>query len=75
MAGEAPQARQPWTKKPSHHVLPLAAGGGPLVIDHAGRTWGRQAVVYQVYIRSIADGGYDVADYRDIDPAFGTLAI
>ena len=74
--------------------------------------WWRTAVVYQVYIRSFADGtgdglgdiaglrarlphlqalgvdaiwinpwypspqadaGYDVADYRDIDPAFGTL--
>ncbi len=76
-------------------------------------TWWQTAVVYQVYIRSFADGngdgigdiaglrarlpylarlgvdaiwinpwypspmadaGYDVADYRDIEPAFGTLA-
>ena len=75
--------------------------------------WWRDAVVYQLYIRSFADGsgdgigdiagmrsrlpylrdlgvdavwvnpwypspmvdgGYDVADYRDIDPLFGTLA-
>ncbi len=75
--------------------------------------WWRDAVVYQLYIRSFADGdgdgigdiagmrsklpylrdlgvdavwvnpwfvspmvdgGYDVADYRDIDPMFGTLA-
>jgi alpha-glucosidase len=75
--------------------------------------WWRRAVVYQVYIRSfadgngdgigdiagirsrlpylrdlgvdalwitpwypspMADGGYDVADYRDIDPLFGNLA-
>lgn len=74
--------------------------------------WWHDAVIYQVYIRSfadgngdgigdiaglrqrlpylaglgvdalwlnpwypspMADGGYDVADYRDIDPAFGTL--
>src|SRR6188768_1760985 len=75
--------------------------------------WWRSAVIYQIYIRSfadgngdgtgdlagvrsrlpylrdlgidaiwftpwyvspLADGGYDVADYRDIDPLFGTLA-
>ncbi|EST39467.1 hypothetical protein N566_01805 [Streptomycetaceae bacterium MP113-05] len=75
--------------------------------------WWRTAVIYQVYVRSfadgngdgigdlaglrarlpylrdlgvdalwinpwypspMADGGYDVADYRDIDPSFGTLA-
>ncbi|MEU7813382.1 glycoside hydrolase family 13 protein [Pseudonocardia sp. NPDC049154] len=75
--------------------------------------WWRSAVIYQVYIRSFADGdgdgigdvaglrqrldhladlgvdaiwinpwypspladaGYDVSDYRDIDPRFGTLA-
>nr|MDT0661732.1 glycoside hydrolase family 13 protein [Micromonospora sp. DSM 115978] len=78
-----------------------------------GRQWWRDAVIYQVYPRSFADGdgdgigdiagirahldhlaglgvdaiwlspwypspmadaGYDVADYRDIDPVFGTLA-
>jgi alpha-glucosidase len=78
-----------------------------------GHPWWRSAVIYQVYIRSfadgngdgigdlagvrarlpylrdlgidaiwftpwypspMADGGYDVADYRDIDPMFGTLA-
>jgi alpha-glucosidase len=77
------------------------------------RPWWRSAAIYQVYIRSfadgngdgigdiagvraklrylhelgvdaiwfnpwypspMADGGYDVADYRDIDPAFGTLS-
>ncbi|MEV6984704.1 alpha-amylase family glycosyl hydrolase [Sphaerisporangium sp. NPDC051017] len=76
-------------------------------------TWWRGAAIYQVYLRSfadgngdgigdlaglrsrlpylsdlgvdavwlnpwypspMADGGYDVADYRDIEPAFGTLA-
>ncbi|HTA08235.1 MAG TPA: alpha-amylase family glycosyl hydrolase, partial [Streptosporangiaceae bacterium] len=25
------------------------------------------------YVSPMADGGYDVADYRDIDPVFGTL--
>jgi alpha-glucosidase len=76
------------------------------------RAWWRDAVIYEVYVRSfadgngdgigdlagvrsrlpylvdlgvdalwftpwyrspLADGGYDVADYRSIDPAFGTL--
>src|SRR6201999_3985941 len=79
----------------------------------AGDRWWRDAVVYQVYVRSfadangdgtgdiagvlerlpylrelgvdalwfnpwypspMADSGYDVADYRAIDPSFGTLA-
>jgi alpha-glucosidase len=87
--------------------LPAAAGGRDDV------DWWRDAVIYQVYVRSfadasgdgtgdlagvraklpylrdlgvdamwftpwyaspMADGGYDVADYRAIDPAFGTLA-
>ena len=77
------------------------------------RAWWRDAAIYQVYVRSFADGtgdgvgdlagiranlahlrelgvdaiwfnpwypspmadaGYDVSDFRDIDPAFGTLA-
>ncbi len=81
--------------------------------DADGAAWWHDAVVYQVYPRSFADGngdgigdlpgitarlpylrdlgvdalwlspyyvspmadaGYDVADYRDIDPLFGTLA-
>ncbi|MFF3666722.1 glycoside hydrolase family 13 protein [Microtetraspora malaysiensis] len=82
------------------------------VADTATRWW-RDAVIYQVYVRSFADGngdgvgdllgvrsrlrylaelgvdaiwltpfftspmadfGYDVADYRDVDPIFGSLA-
>ena len=81
--------------------------------DATRRPWWRNAVIYEVYLRSfadgdgdgtgdlagvrsrlpylsalgvdaiwftpwyvspLADGGYDVADYRAIDPAFGTLA-
>ena len=93
--------------------------GAGLCMGRAGRpadeaAWWRDAVIYQVYIRSFADGngdgigdiagharpaavsgassastrsgstpgtrrrwptrGYDVADYRDIEPLFGTLA-
>jgi alpha-glucosidase len=83
------------------------------VLSKDGRPWWRTAAIYQVYVRSfadgnadgigdlagvraklpylrdlgvdaiwftpwypspMADGGYDVADYRDIDPMFGTLA-
>jgi alpha-glucosidase len=82
-------------------------------VNNASDSWWRSAVIYQVYIRSfadgdgdgtgdiaglrsrlpyladlgvdavwitpwypspLADGGYDVSDYRDIHPAFGTLA-
>ena len=99
-------------------VDPAASGSvEPLVareaIDSRGKPWWRDAVVYQVYVRSFADGngdgtgdlagvrarlpylhelgvdalwfnpwypspladnGYDIVDYRAIDPAFGTLA-
>ena len=82
-------------------------------VSAAAPPWWREAVTYQIYLRSfadadgdgegditgirsrvaylaelgvdaiwinpwyrspMADGGYDVADYRDIDPRFGTLA-
>jgi alpha-glucosidase len=92
---------------------PLAAPSTAPAGDRAERPWWRDAVIYQIYIRSfadadgngvgdlagirsrlpylrslgvdalwitpfypspMADGGYDVADYRSIDPMFGTLA-
>lgn len=82
-------------------------------VQEAGGAWWEDAVIYQIYPRSFADGngdgmgdlhgitgklpylqnlgvnavwlspfyvspqadaGYDVADYRDVDPRFGTLA-
>ncbi len=85
----------------------------PLAPDAAPTPWWRNAIIYQVYVASfadgngdgvgdlagvrahlpylrdlgvdaiwftpwyvspLADGGYDVADYRAIDPRFGTLA-
>ncbi|MFF7333094.1 alpha-amylase family glycosyl hydrolase [Streptomyces sp. NPDC008150] len=86
---------------------------GSAAAEGTGTDWWRSAVIYQVYVRSFADGdgdgtgdlagvrarlpylaqlgvnalwfnpwyrspmkdgGYDVADYRAVDPAFGTLA-
>ena len=83
------------------------------VQDRGDAAWWEDAVIYQIYPRSFADGnndgmgdlhgitsklpylqnlgvnavwlspfyvspqadaGYDVADYRDVDPRFGTLA-
>ncbi|GAA2792343.1 glycoside hydrolase family 13 protein [Nonomuraea dietziae] len=83
-----------------------------MIHTSAATRWWRDAVIYQVYVRSFADGngdgvgdligardrlgyladlgvdaiwltpfytspmadfGYDVADYRDVDPLFGTL--
>jgi alpha-glucosidase len=94
---------------------PILAPAGTTLVHAAGSPadeWWRQAVIYQVYPRSFADGsgdgigdlpgitsrlehlatlgidavwlspfyrspqadaGYDVADYRDVDPLFGTL--
>ncbi|QXE34261.1 glycoside hydrolase family 13 protein [Streptomyces sp. GMY02] len=85
----------------------------PAPLEPADKNWWRDAAIYQIYVRSfadgdgdgtgdlagvrarlpylvelgvdaiwftpwylspLADGGYDVADYRTIDPAFGTLA-
>jgi alpha-glucosidase len=94
--------------QPAQPAGTASAAGEPL----ADARWWRNAVVYQVYVRSfadangdgtgdlagvldhlpylrdlgvdaiwfspwypspLADNGYDIADYRSIDPAFGTL--
>jgi len=91
---------------------PAATGCGAPAANGASAPWWRDAVIYEVYIRSfadgdgdgvgdiagirarlpylaglgvhgiwitpwyrspMADGGYDVADYREIDPLFGTV--
>ena len=101
------------TASPAAPTIVPGERGSSLVLPDDGRPWWRSAVIYQVYVRSfadgngdgvgdlagvraklrylrdlavdaiwftpwypspMADGGYDVADYRDIDPAFGSLA-
>jgi alpha-glucosidase len=65
------------------YVRSLADGNGDGVGDLAGirsrlpylRDLGVDAVwVTPWYPSPMADGGYDVADYRNVDPLFGTLA-
>ena len=92
--------------------LPSSVSSSDVLDDADDKAWWRDAVIYQVYVRSfadengdgtgdlagvrsrlpylrdlgvdamwftpwyaspMADGGYDVADYRAIDPAFGSL--
>jgi alpha-glucosidase len=94
-------------------VSPSASRTARILESPAGTEWWRDAVTYQVYVRSFADGdgngvgdlpgitsrlpylrdlgvdaiwltpfytspqkdhGYDVADYCDVDPLFGSLA-
>jgi alpha-glucosidase len=103
---------EPTTRTPAEATQTPAAA--PLTIDSPSGAdrWWREAIVYQVYVRSFADAngdgigdlagvlerlpylrdlgvdalwfnpwypspmadtGYDVSDYRAIDPAFGTL--
>ncbi|KMS70927.1 hypothetical protein ACM01_29325 [Streptomyces viridochromogenes] len=96
-----------------HTSGPPAADSRSVVPQDEPTGWWRDAVIYQIYIRSFADSngdgigdlqgirsrlgylaglgvdalwinpfypspqvdcGYDVADYRDIDPAYGTLS-
>ncbi|MFB7944669.1 glycoside hydrolase family 13 protein [Kitasatospora phosalacinea] len=82
-----PTARpaQPWWRTAAIYqvyVRSFADGNGDGVGDLAGvrsrlpylRDLGVDALWFNPWYRSpMADGGYDVADYRDIDPLFGTL--
>ncbi|WP_412951178.1 glycoside hydrolase family 13 protein [Microbacterium sp. 179-I 3D3 NHS] len=65
------------------YVRSFADGNGDGVGDLAGvrarlgylKSLGVDALWFNPWYRSpLADGGYDVQDYRDIDPRFGTLA-
>jgi len=65
------------------YVRSFADGNGDGIGDLAGlaarlpyvRDLGVDAIwLTPWYVSPMADGGYDVADYRDIDPLFGTLA-
>ena len=64
------------------YVRSFADGNGDGTGDLAGvrdrlldlRSLGVDAIWFTPwYVSPLADGGYDVADYRAIDPAFGTL--
>jgi alpha-glucosidase len=112
----APQRRLVGRAMPSRdrkQVLVLDLGSHPGQPAAPGGAWWRSAAIYQLYVRSFADGtgdgvgdlagvrehlayladlgvdaiwfnpwypspmfdaGYDIADFRDIDPVFGTLA-
>ena len=65
------------------YLRSFADGNGDGIGDIAGlrarlpylRDLGADAIwLTPWYVSPMADGGYDVADYRDIDPLFGTLA-
>ncbi|MGC3953240.1 MAG: glycoside hydrolase family 13 protein [Propionicimonas sp.] len=78
-------AHQWWREAVIYQIYPrsFADGNGDGTGDLAGvrsrlpylRDLGVDAVWFTPwYLSPLADGGYDVADYRRIDPAFGTLA-
>jgi alpha-glucosidase len=79
------ESRAWWRSAAIYQVYPrsFADGNGDGVGDLAGirahlgylRDLGVNALWFNPWYPSpMADAGYDVADYRDVDPAFGTLA-
>ena len=83
----APPAAQPpwWRKAVIYQIYPRswADGNGDGIGDLPGitarlpylRDLGVDAIwLSPFYVSPQADAGYDVADYRDVDPIFGTLA-
>ncbi|MFF4552902.1 alpha-amylase family glycosyl hydrolase [Streptomyces sp. NPDC001422] len=86
MTERAPRTAAPWWRHAAIYqiyVRSFADGNGDGVGDLAGardrlpylRELGVDALWFTPwYVSPMADGGYDVADYRDIDPVFGTLA-
>jgi alpha-glucosidase len=85
VAEQAADLRVPWHHSAVFYEVYLrsfADGSGDGVGDLAGlrsrlpylRDLGVDALwITPWYVSPMADGGYDVADYRDIDPLFGTL--
>jgi alpha-glucosidase len=80
-----PTAAEWWRSAVIYQVYPrsFADGNGDGVGDLVGirshlgylRDLGIDAIWFSPWYPSpMADAGYDVADYRDIDPSFGTLA-
>jgi alpha-glucosidase len=86
VADPAVPVRAPWHHSAVLYEVYLrsfADGNGDGVGDLAGlrarlpyvRDLGVDALwITPWYVSPMTDGGYDVADYRDIDPLFGTLA-